>query len=134
VIRKKSLSAAIYFTSGCMAEMTTLFSIRPKQARLLPRSFRGLSFTPIGIITSKRPIVLLDGRGRERQSRRLGSVPQSRSFLEQEKGEPPSSPMTDLFFEGAIAQKTNLALNCICLMLVAVLLYVLKFGEANELT
>jgi len=39
-----------------------------------------------------------------------------------------------VLFESAIVQKLNLALSCICRMLVAVVVYVLKFREANWLT
>jgi len=52
-----------------------LFTVRPKQARLLPHSFRGLPITPIGVIASKQQIVLLDDNGREQRLRPLGWDP-----------------------------------------------------------
>jgi thiamine-monophosphate kinase len=42
-----------------------LFTVRPNQAGALPRSFRGLPLTPIGVITSEKQIVLADEHGRE---------------------------------------------------------------------
>lgn len=50
-------------------------------------------------------------------------------------GEPCGSP-SDCFllFESQSTQKMNLALSCICRMLVAVVVYVLKFAEENWLT
>jgi len=42
-----------------------LFTVRPNQAGALPRSFRGLPLTPIGVITSRKQIVLADEHGRE---------------------------------------------------------------------
>jgi len=50
-----------------------------------------------------------------------------------EKGKSPGPPFWTCF-KCDFNQKTNLALNCIWRMLVAVLSYVLKFGEANWLT
>jgi thiamine-monophosphate kinase len=44
-----------------------IFTVRPKQSRFLPRSFHRVPFTPIGIITSEKRIVLVDENGRERK-------------------------------------------------------------------
>jgi thiamine-monophosphate kinase len=52
-----------------------LFTVRPKQARLVPHAFRGLPITPIGAITSKPQIVLLHDNGREQPLRPLGWDP-----------------------------------------------------------
>jgi thiamine-monophosphate kinase len=52
-----------------------LFTVRPKQARLLPHSFHGLPITPIGVIASKKQIVLLDKNGRQRPLEAAGWDP-----------------------------------------------------------
>jgi len=52
-----------------------LFTVPPKQARALPRSFRGLPLTQIGVITPKKQILLLDDNGREQPLRPLGWDP-----------------------------------------------------------
>lgn len=44
-----------------------LFAVRPTQAKHLLRSFRGTTLSPIGVITSEKQIVLVDGKARERQ-------------------------------------------------------------------
>jgi thiamine-monophosphate kinase len=44
-----------------------LFTAAPHKAIVLPNSFRGTELTPIGKITEKRKIVLLEESGRERQ-------------------------------------------------------------------
>lgn len=42
-----------------------LFTVRPNRAASVPRSYRGLPLTPIGVITSGKQIVLTDENGRE---------------------------------------------------------------------
>lgn len=42
-----------------------LFTVRPNRATSLPRSFRGVPVTPIGVTTSGNQIVLTDENGRE---------------------------------------------------------------------
>ena len=42
-----------------------LFSVPPNQKKFLSRSFRGLPLTPIGVVTSRKQIVLTDEHGRE---------------------------------------------------------------------
>lgn len=44
-----------------------LFTVQPHKARMLPRSFRGVALTPIGKITEKPELMLLQENGRERQ-------------------------------------------------------------------
>jgi thiamine-monophosphate kinase len=44
-----------------------LFTVVPHNADVLPKSFQGTELTPIGKITEKRKIVLLEENGRERQ-------------------------------------------------------------------
>jgi thiamine-monophosphate kinase len=43
-----------------------LFTVRPKKARNLLRSFGGVSLSPIEVITSQKRVVLVDEKGRER--------------------------------------------------------------------
>jgi thiamine-monophosphate kinase len=43
-----------------------LFTVRPKKARNLLRSFGGVSLSPIGVITSQKRVVWVDEKGRER--------------------------------------------------------------------
>lgn len=52
-----------------------LFTVPRKKARALPRSFRGLTLTPIGTITSKRQVLLLDDHGRKQPLRPFGWDP-----------------------------------------------------------
>lgn len=52
-----------------------LFTVPPKKAGALPRSFRGLTLTPIGAITSRRQVLLLDDKGRRQPLRPLGWDP-----------------------------------------------------------
>jgi thiamine-monophosphate kinase len=42
-----------------------LFTAPKKRMRALPQSFRGLSLTPIGIVTSEKKIILVEENGRE---------------------------------------------------------------------
>jgi thiamine-monophosphate kinase len=42
-----------------------LFSVPPNQKKFLSRSFRGVPLTPIGVVTSRKQIVLADEHGRE---------------------------------------------------------------------
>jgi hypothetical protein len=65
----------------------------------------------------------------------MGSFPPSLKLPKAKKGGR-SAPPGWLFslFDDVITQKINLALSCICRMLVAVVVYALKFGEANWLT
>jgi hypothetical protein len=60
----------------------------------------------------------------------------AKSKAPQSKKGGPLGPPGWLFslFDDVITQKINLALSCICRMLVAVVVYALKFGEANWLT
>jgi thiamine-monophosphate kinase len=44
-----------------------LFTVAPRKANVLRKSFRGTELTPIGKITEKRKMVLLEENGRERQ-------------------------------------------------------------------
>jgi len=52
-----------------------LFTIPPRKARLLPKTFRGVSLTAIGKITRKRDIVVREENGRPRQLRPGGWDP-----------------------------------------------------------
>ena len=44
-----------------------LFTVRPSQVNMLPKTFRGVPLTAIGRITEQRELVLLKQEGRERQ-------------------------------------------------------------------
>jgi thiamine-monophosphate kinase len=44
-----------------------LFTVPPRKAKLLPKSFRGVRLTPIGKITRKREVLVLEENGRARQ-------------------------------------------------------------------
>jgi thiamine-monophosphate kinase len=44
-----------------------LFTVPPRKAKLLPKSFRGVRLTPIGKITRKRELLVLEENGRTRQ-------------------------------------------------------------------
>jgi thiamine-monophosphate kinase len=44
-----------------------LFSVPPRKAKLLPRSFRGVLLTPIGKITRERELLVLEENGRASQ-------------------------------------------------------------------
>jgi thiamine-monophosphate kinase len=44
-----------------------LFTVPPRKAKLLPKSFRGVRLTPIGKITRKRELLVLEENGRARQ-------------------------------------------------------------------
>jgi thiamine-monophosphate kinase len=44
-----------------------LFTVPPRKARLLPKSFRGVRLTPIGKITRKRELLVLEENGRASQ-------------------------------------------------------------------
>ena len=41
-----------------------VFTVPPRKAKLLPKSFRGVRFTPIGKITRKRELLVLEENGR----------------------------------------------------------------------
>ncbi len=43
-----------------------LFTVPPRKAKLLPKSFRGVRLTPIGKITRKRELLVLEENGRAR--------------------------------------------------------------------
>lgn len=43
-----------------------LFTVPPRKKRLLPRAFRGVPLTPIGVITDERRIVVVDKHGRKK--------------------------------------------------------------------
>lgn len=43
-----------------------LFTVPPRKKRLLPRAFRGLPLTPIGVMTSERRIVVEDKQGEKK--------------------------------------------------------------------
>jgi thiamine-monophosphate kinase len=44
-----------------------VFTVPPRKAELLPKSFRGVRLTPIGKITRKRELLVLEENGRARQ-------------------------------------------------------------------
>jgi len=44
-----------------------LFTVPPRKAKLLPKSFRGVALTPIGKITKERELLVLEEDGRESQ-------------------------------------------------------------------
>ena len=44
-----------------------LFTVPPRKTKLLPKSFRGVRLTPIGKITRKRELLVLEENGRARQ-------------------------------------------------------------------
>jgi thiamine-monophosphate kinase len=44
-----------------------VFTVPPRKAKLLPKSFRGVRLTPIGKITRKRELLVLEENGRARQ-------------------------------------------------------------------
>jgi thiamine-monophosphate kinase len=44
-----------------------LFTVRPSQMKLLPKTVHGVALTAIGRITKQRELVLLRQKGRERQ-------------------------------------------------------------------
>jgi len=44
-----------------------LFTVPPRKAKLLPKTFRGVALTPIGKITRNRKLCVLEKNGRESQ-------------------------------------------------------------------
>jgi len=52
-----------------------IFTVRPNRMKSFPRSFGGVPLTPIGVITSKRQMVLVNADGHERRLESAGWDP-----------------------------------------------------------
>jgi thiamine-monophosphate kinase len=64
---RKDRAAALQLALHGGDDYELLFTLPRKHAHSLPRSFRGLLLTPIGIVTSDKKIVLVNENGREQQ-------------------------------------------------------------------
>ena len=63
----KDLAAALQLALHGGDDYELLFTVPRKRTNSLPRSFRGLPLTQIGIVTADKKIILVNENGREQQ-------------------------------------------------------------------